>query len=177
MASSVEGVHSHRHAPPIVTGYLVVREVALRDPVFEPPLFMLYLDTSDILTRTFFNRFLDFVAARMLEPHRDAAGGRDVWLPRRGVRMSVSLGEYDCDWPLMAVLHAPSPPALVLYGRGKGRCTAREMTFLAVEYASKMRIELYVSVVQKSLMYSENTNVEKNGIISRIKDQGEHHGK
>jgi hypothetical protein len=130
------------------------------------PGFVVTLDPGDILTRTFMNKFGDFVANRLMTAHRDGTTGRTVWLPRNGIKMSVAVRGLDCDWPLMAV--APHPHnELVLYSNEEGQCNRNELTFLAHEYMSKLPLELYikfntslVSVAMKSGVASR-TNSEK----------------
>lgn len=132
--------------PPVITSQVAVQAIREHDGSILPPGFLLPLDMSDIMTRRFASTFDDHLANRIMDQFTDASG-RTVLLPSQGIRMSVSIGDgkHDCDWPIMGFFPKPTS-ALILYDRGVGRCTRKEMGYLLDEYYRKLPIEMYMEV-------------------------------
>lgn len=151
--------------PPLTTAYVIIRDITDNDPFFGKPAVIVTLESDDPLTKTFTSRFYDLIANRMLVRYIDTAG-RAVWLPERGVNMSISVFQYDCDWPLVAVILHPRTQ-LVLFSRNDGKCTGKELFFLSIEYKSKIPFDLYFKP-DKNLMYSETTKYKTNQLSHRI---------
>lgn len=134
-----------RSLPPVLTSQVAVHGILDHDGLVAPPGFVLSLDMSDIMTRSFAGTFDDHLANRIMEQFTDASG-RTVYLPTPGIRISVSLGDdkHDCDWPVMGFLSKPVN-ALILYDRGQGRCTRKELEYLVDEYYRKLPMEMYMT--------------------------------
>ena len=130
--------------PPLVSTFIKIKDVKTGTS-FPPPAFYVVLDTTDILTKSFFNKFYDLVSLKLLDLHLEPVSNRQIWMPISGVKLSVSFRDYDCDWPLLAVIPYPEN-TLILFSTDSGLCSSEEFALVVDEYKTKIPTELYLKI-------------------------------
>lgn len=136
--------------PPLVSTFIKVKDV-LTGESFPPPAFYVVLDTTDILTKSFFNKFYDLVSLKLLDVRLDPVSKRQVWMPISGVKISIGIRSYDGDWPLLAVVPYPEN-TLILFSNDTGVCSAEEFALVVDEYKTKIPTELYMKIKGNKLV-------------------------
>lgn len=134
-------------APPLASSYVRVKDITHGQygTLFDPPAFIVMFDVTDPLTKSFYNRFYDLIAIKLLRVTFDKKTNQQVWVPIDGVKMSIGFRDYDCDWPLIAAVPYPNS-AIVLFSNDASQCSFDEISFLSEEYKAKIPLELYVKI-------------------------------
>lgn len=135
--------------PPLISEYVVIKNVSTNNNNFKFPSFVVTFDGSDILTKRFFSKFYDLLINKYFEIYIDKPTNRQVWVPPDNIKFSIGFPEYECDWPLLAVIPYPEKE-LVLYSNSN-KCNAVEMALLSLEYKSKVPLELYMKRIGKNI--------------------------
>lgn len=149
-------------SPPLASAYVMVKKISSNKQgvLFPSPAFTLSFENNDPLTKNFFYKFFDLVAIKLLQVNFDKTTHQQMWIPIEGVKISIGFRNYDCDWPLIAVIPYPDN-SIILFSNDSSQCSFDELSLLAEEYKSKIPLEIYVKIkASKHVSITSRSNMQ-----------------